>query len=438
MNGSRAKKLLFAVASGLVGRLVAALVPLLIMPSMLDYLGRDIFGVWMTALSITSMALFADLGIGNGLVTRLSACLGKGDLALAQRYVSSAYFLLTVVACVLALLVVLGVSLDLFSGWVSLSGNDYDYAKVVFVTLLAFSIGIPVSLVQRVQYAIQVAWIANAWQILSAIVSISLAKLSMVLGLSAWQVVAVYAFSPLCVLIASTFHCYSFRAANIKPKITMISGVVVGDTVRLGAKFLTLGVLSSVALNADAIIIAKQLGAGAVADFALVAKLSTLLSLIISVAYLPLWPANADAFARGDHEWVRKATVRASLAGALIVGAVGFVLILYVDQLMSLWIGRGIDGQSKLMGMFVAMAVLTAICSPFQMVSNSLGSVRPQMIGWLLYCFSSICLKWIMVGKEGILIIPVISAVAYLIFLMPFSIYGAKTVLMRKSLVSAA
>lgn len=429
---SRASKLLLAVFSGLAGRGVAALVPLLIMPSMLSYLGRDAFGVWMTALSITSMSLFADLGIGNGVVTRLSTCYGKRKWRLAQSYLSSAYFVLSAVALFLVFLVVAVFYSGIFSYWLSPSTMESGelYYSIILVTLSAFFIGIPVALIQRVQYAMQVAWKANVWLIISAAFSIVLAKLSMNIGLPEWQVVAVYAFTPLIVLFASAVQSYLFGLKNIRPRACKVRMPVIADLLRLGSKFLVLGILSSVALNIDAPIIADRLGLAAVTEFSLVAKIATVLSLIISVAYLPLWPANAEAFARGDTKWVAKATIRASLIGGVIVGLCGLALTFFIDEIMSYWLGQNIHGQTKLMGAFSIMAVMTAICSPYQMVSNSLGALKPQMLGWLLYFISTLLLKYYLLIDFGLLVVPIISAAMYFVFLIPLSIFGARAIIL--------
>lgn len=431
---SRASKLFLAVFSGLAGRGVAALVPLIIMPSMLGYLGREAFGVWMTALSITSMSLFADLGVGNGVVTRLSNCFGKRKWRLAQSYLSSAYFVLSIVSILLILLVIAIFYLGGFVYWISPSsiGEQGQYNAIVLATLSAFIVGIPVSLIQRVQYAMQVAWKANVWQIISAALSIVSAKLAINVGLPEWQVVAVYAFVPLVILLASAVHYYLFDLKLIQPRLSRIRRPVVADLIRLGSRFLVLGILSSVALNIDAPIIASRLGVSEVTDFSLVAKIATVLSLIISVAYLPLWPANAEAFARGDAEWVAKATIKGSILGGTIVALCGLGLTYFIDEIMSLWLGQGVQGQGGLMGLFSLMAIMTAICSPFQMVSNSLGALKPQMFGWLFYFVSTVALKYYLVVEFGVLIIPIISVAMYLLFLIPFSVFGARTVLAKE------
>jgi O-antigen/teichoic acid export membrane protein len=101
---------------------------MIIFPSALLYLGDAKFGFWMTILSLTSMSLFVDLGIGNGLMTKLSECHGKDDSKTAQTYISTAYVALSFVAG--ALLLIFGLSRELGlqpSRLLSVPIYDLDY-----------------------------------------------------------------------------------------------------------------------------------------------------------------------------------------------------------------------------------------------------------------------------------------------------------------------
>ena len=112
-NRRRTQRLVHNILGGLVGRVFTLAAPFFVMPVMLRYLGDVHFGIWMTAVAMTSVAQFSDLGIGNGLLTRLSAAFGRDDDASARNDIASAYATLATVALILA--VVTGAALLVIS-----------------------------------------------------------------------------------------------------------------------------------------------------------------------------------------------------------------------------------------------------------------------------------------------------------------------------------
>ena len=101
MLDNRARSLAAAIVAGMGGRLATLVTPLLATPVMLSYFGDADFGIWATSISITSLAVFADMGIGNGLLTRIAGSFGKGAAEEINRYTASAYFALSLIGLIL-------------------------------------------------------------------------------------------------------------------------------------------------------------------------------------------------------------------------------------------------------------------------------------------------------------------------------------------------
>ncbi|MDK3257127.1 lipopolysaccharide biosynthesis protein [Blastococcus capsensis] len=436
-NGARARArarrhrgLLVAVGSGLGARLVGLLAPLLVIPLVLEDLGPTLFGVWATAVSLTALAAFADLGLGNGLLTRLSACLARDEIDDVRRYVGAAYVVLTGVGT--ALLLVSGTTLFLLGRFAPPGTTLADPVarQVVATTLAVFCLSLPLVVVQRLQYAAQRAWAANAWQVAGAFLGVLLTWAAVTVDVSEPAVVlASVAGVPVAALVNTLTY---FRGAGRDHRPILPSAVrdrFTTDLLGLSSRFLALGVLTSIALNVDNLLVAGALGVEAVTSFSIATRLFSVLTLVATMVGLALWPACAEALARHDVAWVVPLVRRACAASVVLVLAAGAVLLTARSAVLELWLDGAVVIPVALGAGLVAWSALLAGAAPFFSVQNSIGALRSQYTGWAAFLGLSIPLKVVLVHAVGIPGIPAAACVAYLCTLLPAAVRGARTAL---------
>lgn len=426
---ARMKSLTLGIFTGFGSRLLILAAPLLTIPVTLQYLGPELFGFWMAVVSITAMAMFADLGLGNGLLTRLPACAAVRDFSGAKTLISTAYVALAGVSLVLMALVVLIVpSLD----WATLLnlGNFEPFAiqTVAVLCLSAFAVTIPLSLVQRVQYAFGEGWKSNLWQVFGAAFTVASVYAAAYLNAGYGVVITAAVFSGPCMLLFNNLFYYA-RHSEIRPGLRSVSVAAAGSLLRVGLGFLLLSVLTSVSLNVDNLIVANVADLRAVADFSVTTKLFSLLAMAVTLVALPLWPANGEALARGDHVWVRKTTHKMVLFSVALVGLGGGVLLALRDVLAGLWLGDGKTISWALATNLVLWSILLAFSSPFFSVQNSVGLLRYQFVGWFCFAAFSVPLKVYFYFHLGLPGIPLGGAVTYFAFLCPAAIVGYRATL---------
>lgn len=398
------------------------------MPAMLGYLGDAHFGIWMTATAITGMAQFSDLGIGNGLLTRLSAALGREDMSAARSDISSAYAILTLVALMLGALA--GIFLLLFGKLHMSIVAEHNSLLILAATLGTFFATIPASIIQRVMYARQQVLLSNLWQIASAVLAVASCLGAIALKLPPWATVLAYGLPTILMLVISA--CWYFgRHPELRPHFSDVSRSSSVSLLSLGLRFLALGVLTSVALNADNVIIAANAGPHAVTQYAVPAKIGSLLGLVITTIFLPLWAANGEALARGDREWVKTNTRRMAWIGGAAVAAAAIVLTLAGDWIIHLWMGRGFIDQQWILGLLGGLSVAMALSSPYQMVLNSLGIIRPQVWAAIAFLAVSLPLKLLLVTTETLWLVPLISMSVYFMTILPVVRFATSAALRR-------
>ena len=345
---ARSRHLIHAIIGSVGGRAATLLAPFLVMPVMLTHLGPRDFGVWMTAIAVTNIAQFADLGIGNGLLTRLSAAFARDDRHAVRANIASGYAVLCAVALPL-----------MIAGLALMTALGPAVSPIYGATLAAFAVSIPASVIQRVLYAAQQVVRANLWQIAAAALSVGTAFAAIAANWSPAAVVLAYALMSPAMMVVAAVVTFAQRP-EIAPRIAAINRSTVRSLMGLGSRFLVLAILTATAMSADNIIIALQLGEAAVTDYAVPARLGSLLTLVVGTMMMPLWSTYGDAMARGEPGWVWANARRMALIGFGAVLVVGTCLTLFIDPILTLWMGLNFTDAAWIIGGLTVFSAVTA------------------------------------------------------------------------------
>lgn len=424
-------RLISNILGGVAGRFLGLLAPYIVMPWMLAYMGDRSFGLWLTATSLTSMAAFLDLGIGNATLTRLARSFATRNDALAREQITIAYAALGTVA---GLAWGVGALIWWFGGLPFLGLNLPEAVAdraILAATLGAFVFGIPLSTIHRIYYARHEVWRSSLWSTVGSALAVGLSLSSILLALPVWLVALAYAAGPILMALVATLIFFA-RNRQIAPRAEEISVPATITLLREGLHFLGLAVLTSVFLNLDPVIIAHVAGPEAVTTYGVPAKLGSILMLLVSTLFMPLWAENGAALARGERDWVRRNTLRMSLGGTALILVAGLVLVALSGPLISLWMGRSFEGQQSVLIAMTFLSAAMAMTSPFFMVLNSQGRTAIQMVVWSLFGAVSIPLKLYFVGNDTLWAAPVISAIVYTAAITPAIAISALRILGQK------
>lgn len=430
----RQRRIALTAFTGIVSKVLSMLIPLITIRITLHYLGTEIYGLWNAVSTFFALFLFADLGLGNGLQTKLSQANGKDNIILSRKLISSTYILLTIIAVVLFLIFTL---LFNYVDWSKLmnatNGSSKSLVnKIVFIIVLAQIISIPITIVQRTQLALQEGYISYIWicigSILNLIGVIIIAKLNL-------GYLLLIGFSAFSVVLASALNMYIYykhSRNDLKPSYKFVEKALILDLLKLGILFCIVSILMTIGLSMDTFIVAHNYSLSTAASYSILYRISAIETGIIGLITVPLWGVNGEAMARGDFEWVRKNTKQMSSFLVSMTIVIALIIILSAKFIFKIWLGENFSFSFGALIWLCILPVITSFVSPYFMVLNAAGSIKEQVL--LYSIFTPVCFlfKYFLSLKHDIYIIPFVGDLCYFIILVPATIYFANKELKKK------
>lgn len=426
---TQSAKLARGVVSGLLARGVAILAPIVSVPMLLGYLENDLYGLVIAVQSFTAVLVFADLGLGNGILTLLGASVGRNDFDGARRIVTAAYGGLGCVSALLAFLATAAVASGRLPPIMRMPSSvaGASTSVIAWVCLMGFILNIASGLILKIQYAAGRIAQANNLQAAGAVSMLPILWLAIRGDSGSYVVVAVATWFPAITNAVITFIFFRGAGQGIRPGVRYFDWGSVRKLTGMGSAFLLLNVLMGITAGLDSYLIGAFLGVGAVAGYALPARLFAQVAQVTAMLNMPLWAAHANAAARQDAIWIQRITVRMCLISGATVALVGGILALFGNDVVQLWTKSELDASLCYWTGLAVLGLLQAVLSPLFMLQNAVGLLRPQLICWTICCPVTLVAKVGLLPYVGADWMPWIAAFLYATICAPACVLGYRT-----------
>lgn len=420
----RLRRVAATSASSLIARAANFASLLLLVPLAVPYLGNERYGIWMTLVSLTSFLGVAGLGVGNALITlvaRGDAVAGDDEVA---RYISTSVALFGAIAAALGLI---GAVVIPFLPWnrifnVSSTEIAHEGGRAAIAVFVVFLLSMPVGLISQIRLGYQEGYIA-AWSDAGAsVLGLLGVAAAIALDMRLPVIVAAAVAAPLATGIVNWLFLVQKRPALV-PSRRKVDLRYARTLLRSGGLYFALELAIIVGFSSDNFVAAQVLGPAAVTQYAVPSRLALAGVAVLSAFSMPLWPAYADALARGDLPWVLR-ILRRSLIATTAVALVGAtVLALAGGRMVDLWSrGRVHPHASLLIGLGLWLILGTA-GNALAMFLNAAHIVRMQVVCATLMAVANILLSIALarrIGVSGLIWGTVISYSALVV--VPYSI----------------
>jgi O-antigen/teichoic acid export membrane protein len=378
----RYRRAALTAVAGAASRAVSLVAMLISIPLALGYLGAERYGVAVTITALTSMLVFADFGLGNGLMNLVANAAGRDDETRVRRSISSAFFMLCGIAAILAVPLY---ALYLWVPWaqfmnVADSGARGEVTAAVGVFMLCVLVSLPLGVVQRVQLAYQQGFVNSVWNAIgSALALIGLIVVILLHGGLPWVVLMLLGGS----VVANALNWVSLfviRRRDLQPRWSSASRGEGSRLARIGFLFFVLQLAVAIAYQADVVVATRVLGPTAATDYSVTLRLFLLVPTVVNLGLLPLWPAYSESIARGDRAWVARTLRTSVLLAASMSGLSSLVLVVFGRSILKAWTGTDIGADFPLLVGMGAWAVLSNSFNAVAMLLNGATIMRFQVV----------------------------------------------------------
>ncbi len=418
-----------AINKGLVAsvgaRVIAIACSLVQIPIALNWLGAGRYGLWVMLTTATALLTVMDLGLGLGMQNQTAAALSRNERARAATLFTTAVVMLAGLGAILFGAGLWVIRLAEHRELIRLTDPALaDAARSGAIAALAvFCVGLPLGAAVRLANACQWGWLGAIWTAVGGAGQLAAVALAAHWQVSFSQFVWIAGLAPLAANLALLVHTTlrlgwrprDLRFAGAPDRSTLIGSGLQFGLPQLGAVFI---------YNIAPPAIGAFAGPAAVASFHVLQRIFGVFSQIQQLFLGPVWPAYTDAFARGDHEWIRAAyrrTLRLTLifvAGPLLAAGVA------TPMLVSLWVGP-LTIPNALVWTVAAWNLLLCLGQP---PANLLGGIgRVHRLAYLSMAGHAISAVLLYVCGERWGAVGVVSglAIGYLVIGLPGTFFEA-------------
>jgi O-antigen/teichoic acid export membrane protein len=371
---ARYRRIVLSSGASVAARGASIVTTLLSVPLVLNYLGEERYGLFVTVQSIVTLTYILDLGMGNVVINAVTRAAASEDArAQLRRVIASTFFTQAfAVGAVLAMFLCALPWLDVASFYGvkdEATRDEAFYATIVFCVLM--SVSLPVMLVTRIQTGHQESyWVAvgnSAANVIALCGQFACVRLQ---G-SLVALVAVTTFAPIFVQLV-TWTWIGSKRPWLLPVPSQFDRSQVRTILRDSAGFLVMQLATLFAFTADNFVLTRMLSPTAVTEYAVPNRLFSAITVFVNIAINPFWPAFGDAQARGDFAWVRAALTRGFAVALALAGGAAFIVWAMFERIAALWLHTGFVANASVVA---ALAIWTAIGSPLQIFNVYLASV---------------------------------------------------------------
>jgi O-antigen/teichoic acid export membrane protein len=414
------------------GRVLSAVGTIVTIPLVLNHLGPERYGLWVTLSVIFVYLRLADGGATIGLISLVALADGAHDQSRVRALFSSAFAVTAIVAVGLTGLACATPLLD-WQRLLKFSTPQLvtEATAACAIIVLSLAVGYPAGVVRQGRLGLQQGAAANAWDLAGTVLMFAGQLVVVYFKLGLVALAAVTALMPVAMNVVSSVLFLATTGKAYRPRPALVNSATIRALMTSGSMFMALMLTQALSVQIDTVLIARLLGVEAVSDYSVVQKLLTQPQFITTMLLTAQFPAYSEALARGDHAWIVE-HFRTTLLGAVALAAGACaVLGLLAGPLLALWIGSAIQTGPLLLWSMAVYGTVATIANVFTYTFFALGLYRRVILAHAAMIAINIPASIVLIPRVGSAGACIATTIGYVAALIIPSLLGLRGVLAR-------
>lgn len=379
-KGERSRLLVKNIMASFVIKGWSALVVLLMVPLTLKCLGAYQNGVWLTVSSLLVWIDQMDIGLGNGLRNKLATFIAQDERQKAIQAISSTVAMLVCIMLpILIVLCALVWTTDVYS-FLNVSAEAIPTLRAsLLAAVLLVCLTFVFKFVGNFYMGMQLPFVSNAITVVGQTLALLATAALLHIGqASFFNVVLVNTAAPLLVYLLAYLFTFYVKYRELRPNIGSVNLKAAADLGNTSLKFFWIQVATLIQYMSANILISKLFSPEMVTPYQIAYRYMSLIIVVFTVVCMPFWNATTDAYARGDMDWIRRASRKTDLI--IVVFGLSLVIMTIVSPMVyHIWIGSETTipfGITAMMALYIFLLILSMRYSYFL---SGVGALRIQL-----------------------------------------------------------
>ncbi|NVO02115.1 MAG: oligosaccharide flippase family protein [Bacteroidetes bacterium] len=359
---------------------LSIVISFLIIPLTLGYVGKVEYGIWMTISSIIQWFAFFDIGLGNGLRTKLAEALALNDKHTARVYISSVFAIITVIATFMFIGFFIG---GYFISWnivlnTSLVTN-YELFKIVITVFFFFCMGFVLSLVSSILQAMQkyalndiIGLIAQLLGLVAIFILVKTTKSSL------FYLCLIYGCKSAIVLFFASIILFLGSLKKYRPTIKYINIKKALPLISLGVKFFIAQLFYLIVTQTAVILVVQFFGPEEVTVYNLAVRYMSMTAMGYLMILTPFLSAFTEAYTKGEFEWI-KVTIRRINWIWAAASTITIFMVFFYSLFFKLWVGNAITVPLSLIVALAISSIIGMLNGTYGLFLNGIGKIHIQL-----------------------------------------------------------